>query len=138
MARVKADSIEKRQDEFLRCFREKRGRIAHACLLANVTPAQVKGWVERDPVFEEKYEDMRQLVLDDKREVRDELAYVDKDRAMLTMDLKTLPEHTDRKEVHVSGQVNHAHAHLALENISKEDRERILAEGARLIQSGEV
>ena len=138
MPRIKADSIEKRQDEFLRCYREKRGRLAHACLLANISPAQVQGWVERDPVFEEKYEDAKLLVEDDKREVRDELAFVDKDRAMLQMALKTLPEHTDRKEVHHTGQIQHAHGHILLENISKEERDKIIAEGTRLITSGEV
>jgi len=139
MPRIKADSIEKRQDEFLRCYVEKDGRMAHACLLSNVTPAQVKGWVERDPVFEEKFDDARHLVKDNFREVIDNGAIRDQDRTLMRMKAEAdLEEYSKRREVVHSGQINHAHAHIALENLSAEERDRILAEGARLIESGEV
>lgn len=136
--RINPDAVPDRQAEFIRCYREFRGRMAHACLAANVTKYVVEGWIERDPVFEADFEQVRALVEDDKREVRDELAYDVKDRTMLVMALKgSLPEHRERSEVVHSGQINHAHAHVALENLTREEKERILSEGTRLIRSGE-
>lgn len=60
----KADKTEERKRMFLEAFIKNCGNITEACKKANICRATFYLWLAKDPIFEQKFEDAKESLID--------------------------------------------------------------------------